>query len=268
MGGMIRYDLRQGIWKNIGWFLPVVYFPLSFFVKIRQIMALPFTEPPKALGLTDLVFAFFAGMEPYHPGPGQVFDPPIQWLLVFFYLSFLISLYPAADMKKYGRNLMIRVKSRETYWYGKCLWTFLTTALYYGLILLLLAACLPVGGKYAPGLHGDAAALLSGVFIDTEPEGAELFVLAAPFLTLLSLSLLQNLLSFILSPVYSFMVNVALIVCSAFFNTSLCAGQIAMFKRSFIAGGDVNWPHLFIPALLSTASVLAGSLYFKRKDIL
>ena len=266
---MIRYDMAQGIWKNIGWFLPVVYFTFAFFAKTRQMLALPFAPPVDKMGLTDLVFSFFSGMETYHPGPGQMFDPPIQWLLVFFYLSFLISFYPAADMKKYGRNLMIHVKSREVYWYSKCLWVFATTMVYYGLILLLMAIFLLMTGNYSPGFHKDTGAFLAGVIVGPE-TGAEIcfFILVTPFLVMLSLALLQNLLSFVLSPVYGFLVNIGLVICSAFFNTSLCVGQIAMFKRSFISGGSVGWPHLVIPILLSVLSILAGGMYFKRKDIL
>jgi uncharacterized membrane protein len=95
-------------------------------------------------------------------------------------------------------------------------------------------------------------------------------VFALPLLTSIALSLLQMMLSFVLSPIYGYMIAVCLLVASAYFYSPILIGNHSMLARNalFYADGLGSAGGVLASVVTGALSVAIGMLYFKRYDIL
>ncbi len=261
---LLPADIRRGILRNILWFFPVIFL-VTFSVSQRYTLWAADAHyygddtPP---GLTDYVFWYFQGSYPVPEDSDRPPEIPVEWLCIQLYLVFLVGKYSLNDLNKGGKNALIRCPKRSVWWYERCLWSGLCALIYYGLTMAVMTASFLV-------LHGAAA--LRSCLLSAEDPLLFAACYAAPLMSMITLALLQHFLSLILRPIYGLILLAAWLMASVFKTSPLLIGNLSMLCRSryYAGGGSITLGQVMGMCLaLSCVSILAGGMYFKRKDIL
>ena len=210
----------------------------------------------------------FKGMAVFNPLSNQPFNIPALWLLIEIFIAYMVSSYPYTDLDGVGLQVLVRSQKRWHWWFGKCIWNISSIVLFYaiGAISLLLVVLLKGGGGLT--LHPEILDIWEMQM--QSPAGSwKIMVFLLPLLMSLALSMLQMAAMFFVKPMMSFAAVVAVLVCSAFFNTPFLIGNHAMIMRYalFTPGGIEPLPAIAIDTGLFLAALLVGKLRFDRYDI-
>ena len=102
---MFWIDFKNGILKNVLLFLcPMILALFTFWDAWNRIHGV------KEINLSlaaygDYWFYVYGGMQKYVPGPGNTFQVPIIWMVVFILPAFLLLNYPVKDMQHMGTQM-------------------------------------------------------------------------------------------------------------------------------------------------------------------
>lgn len=272
----IAFDVRNGIarywWKYLVAFGVSLLFSLALSSELsraQQQLGLP-TAPPT---LGDCLVNLVAGIPRYVFDAGYPFPFPASWLLVFLLVAYLTLAYPYRDLMGSGRQLVLASGSRLSWWASKCVWAALSVLAFFlalgvGAVLWTVIA----GGDL--GLQVSAAAPTALSFgIDRSvlhPWQVGGWFFAAAVLVTIALCLVQMLVSLVIKPLLSFVVTVAILFFSAFFQTDALVGSYLMAARSsyFVNGGMQAPIGVAIALGIIVVAAVIGGLYFKNMDIM
>ncbi len=268
------FDLKNGILKNILLFLcPIFLSALTFanvWIRIQGLRKIHLS----AADYGDFWFYVYGGMQKYIPAPGNIFQIPIVWILVFLLPAFLLLNYPLKDMQHMGTQIMVRSGGRTRWWLSKCLWMILATILYHVLLAgVLLGLCAFSGIPLDRHIHVDLLGLLFDLFggntlIPRTEIPVAVFLL--PVLCSMAFNLLQMTLCLFIKPVFSFFTIAVLLVSSAYLLSPYVPGNYAMpLRYSWIFKGGVSFQTgIIMSVILMIILVAAGVIRFRRYEIL
>lgn len=258
-----RYDLALGLRKT----LPLLALP--FLAGLADCIFLCKVWEGAALRPTagNLLFAMYRGAEPYDPGSGLPFLPPIDWMAAVLACLIPALQYPFFDCKTNGINVFSRCRNRTAWWDSKAAFVLLLTLL--GYVLQIAAACL--FSLFSGGVSfavEDACLAYYGLQIHDAARCVFLFV---P-LSLLALSLLQSVISLFFSPVAALLVTVAHLFLASYLPVSVLPACFAMTCRYTLGASAPRAPVpgaagglVFLLAAVVTAAL--GGLW-SRRDVL
>lgn len=200
---------------------------------------------------------------------------PFVWLTIMGACLYLNLDYMLYDLTTNGQQVIIRSGTRSGWFLSKCLWNLFATVCYFGLIAL--AECmfvLAIGGELTAKNTPEVSQMLFGMVTFspvslTALEGV-LIGLVLPCLSAAALNMLQMVLCLLVKPVVSYLVCVALLVLSIYWNAPFDLGSGAMAMRSAMVAEGGHGPGVMIAVLLSVIAGCAavGCLVFKHTDIL
>ena len=158
---MFWIDFKNGILKNVLLFLcPMILAVFTFWDAWNRIHGI------KEINLSlaaygDYWFYVYGGMQKYVPGPGNTFQVPIIWMVVFILPAFLLLNYPVKDMQHMGTQMMVRIGGRTRWWLSKCMWNVLATVLYHVLLAgILLGLCFVFNIPLSSRIHVELLGML------------------------------------------------------------------------------------------------------------
>lgn len=200
---------------------------------------------------------------PYTPGP----QFQLLWVVPFVFLAFIVSFYPFKDLAGYGQQLLIRSRRRSTWWISKCAWVTACVTLYHGVLLAVPAVFALATGTMELMPTPDIQRVITATDLSTFTLwDMVLSTMLLPWLVCLSHSLLQLVISLYTQPVLGMIAICVLLVTPTFIATPLLPGNYMMTVRYGAATLDPLFGVLWMAAL-SLACVIAGGVYFKRKNI-
>ncbi len=218
-----------------------------------------------------------AGIEPFQRATGQEFQFPIPWLL-FWGCAFLGTLsYPRRDLTSYGQQILIRMDRRALWWISKCIWIVvnsLLALLVHALVILLFALAngIPFHFENQPEL---TLSLFTNYYelaptLNLSKIQVIGLTLLLPLAFLISVALLQLLLSLVIPPMFAFFVTLSVLIVSAFVNSPFLIGNYAMVLRSssLIVDGVVLAHGFLIFAALAAVVFFTGLYAIKHINIL
>lgn len=273
----IWFDLYNGIIKNILLFiLPAGIAFLGMLNCIAQIDKYPAlqgcTQTQYSFG--DLWFYIYGGMEEFVHVPGNPFKFPVVWTVIFFACAILVLNYPTKDMMGAGTHFLVYGGSRSKWWISKVIWNVLSTAIFHGIIILvILISCVVCHIAIRPGLNISLVEYLfkfehevALYFVDSVP--AAVFFL--PVVISAAMNLFQMALTLFVNPAYSLVLHCALMVASAYMMTEILIYNFAMpLRHGWLCENGFSYMHGYIAALLvSVLSVAVGLIRFRRYDII
>lgn len=267
----LRHDLRQGIWARWMYAVPILLFTLIMALSFRnQIDFLNSSlDDPLPFTFADACIYLFEGMDIYTPTSETRFEIPVFFLVNNIYLLFMTAYYPIKDLSGAGKLFLLKSRRRSTAWASKCVWLLLSTALIYlleyGIIFLLTAGpnALTPTPELQQLLHRyDPVIWQGGTWA--------IFIFLLPFLTTLTLGMVQLVISLLWVPLAGFVVGVVILVASAYYFSPLLIGNYAMLLRSsLLIENGIRYPAaIAVEIAIIAVLALAGGLYFKRYDIL
>ena len=128
---MVRYDLKNGLWKE-----KKKYF---FFMALALIICVDFRlrwnqiDSLNVPSYGDFLMYIFAGMKEFGNSPMEQFRYPEIWILVMLLISYQILYYPYQDLMGMGKQVLVNSKSRVLWWISKCIWLVCSVLIYFGI---------------------------------------------------------------------------------------------------------------------------------------
>ena len=201
------------------------------------------------------------------------FEIPFQWLLLVLlavYINFDLTEESSAGVNV---QLLLRAGDKKQYWLSKTLCITISTSLYFVLGVIVTLGCgFALGG--VSSLEIDKLILnvmnLSSMVPREATSPAFIPTLLMVWFAILTITLLQQLISLFIKPIGSFLVMAVFLFLSAYFMKPFFFGNYAMMIRNALLceGGVDAAEGILILSLVSLASIAGGCVVYDRKDIL
>lgn len=270
---LLKRDLVLGTVKNWFKFLVVVLVAVVY-SHFLALMIASGVEDGNFYGkgtVMDYLLYITQGMEVFHFSPKEYFSIPIYWFVFQIGISYMIAYYPEKDFHNFGKKIFPASGSRLKWWFSKCIWGALNAVFYF---LVLLLAVIAVAGFHGAEMTWTFSEEIMTAFFGSNMQylsmgDAWLISVILPCLMTIALSLLQILLSFILTPVVSFAMMCGIYIISAYYTSWVLPGNYTMWLRSSYVNLEGVNPQsgMWIALFIIVVSIFAGCVYFDRCDV-
>lgn len=266
---LVKYDLRCGILR-----LRYLCVPLFFIIPCLLCARITDSAQISCSWIGYMLFCFM-GIEPI-----EIMDTmeksqlPILWLIsiggcLFLNLDFMLN-----DLSNAGQQMIVRSRNRRNWFFSKCIWNVCSCGIYFIIAGIAIGVFVSIKGERLtmtldPTLF---CILYHGVpEVDTLSIGQALAIAVVfPFLSVVSISLLQMTLCLCIKPIFSFLTSILLLLIAVYWDSPFILGNGAMGIRSnIIVRGGIQ------PVIVATEcvviiflSVVIGAHIFKNSNIL
>ena len=171
-------------------------------------------------------------------------------------------------------QLLLRAGDKKQYWLSKILCITISTSLYFVLGVIVTLGCgFALGGVYYLEIDKLILNLMNLSYMVHPREAtspAFIPTLLMVWFAILTITLLQQLISLFIKPIGSFLVMAVFLFLSAYFMKPFFFGNYAMMIRNALLceGGVDAAEGILILSLVSLASIVGGCIVYDRKDIL
>lgn len=224
------------------------------------------------ISLMDFIIYNLRGMKLYSPNMDGQYLLPAVWMFNQVMIALIVGYYPVRDLEAYGKNTLLRTKSRVNWFLSKIIWTVFMVVVYY--LILYIATfvfCVCTNNllsieptEYIMYLFYDID--LKNIYVDN----FIVFILTMPIATSVVASVMQVILSYIVNPFISFITVIVMMLSSTYIANPALIGNASMVIRSrFVSpvGFTIGECSMYLLLYLVIALVL-GIIYFRKKDIL
>lgn len=279
----------HGILLRLALFILISGMTVAFSLSMMALRA-PHLIGPLSLG--EAMLCIWKGMLPFVEGLGEQFQFPMAWFALIVSISYAVLDYPTRDLAGMGARLIAKGGSRWCWWLAMCCWVMLvalTCWIATIIIAFLITICSTglLSWEVRPDIalaldaaHNDATHYIShtdGVYSAPVRPGDARDILFDAFpaaiggvIVLVSILIIQTVVSFVTYPVMGMVSTVTLLFFSAYYSNPWLIGNYLMFARSeeFMRAGMDPLKGAIMAALITVIAVVAGGFWFSRKDIL
>ena len=271
-------DVRRsllGKWKRFS--VALLFFVLvTFACKIsfsNAYLQSPELTPFATPTLGDFLLYAFGGCDLYIFDLDRPFAIPFQWLLLILlaiYINFDLTEENSAGVNV---QLLLRAGDKKQYWLSKILCITISTSLYFMLGVIVTLGCgSALGGVSSLEIDNLILNVMNlSSMVPREATGpAFIPTLLMVWFAILTITLLQQLISLFIKPIGSFLAMAVFLFLSAYFMKPFFFGNYAMMIRNALLceGGVDAAEGILILSLVSLASIAGGCVVYDRKDIL
>ncbi|KEZ87511.1 hypothetical protein IO99_05390 [Clostridium sulfidigenes] len=270
----IKHDFYKGTiegWKRYAIALCIFVF-LCFVFQIRAEKIIQFNKISKEISFSDFILFMFRGMNVFDGNAVELQDKLPQWFLVNIYLSIIIGYFPLKDLSESGIQVLIRTKSRVSWWLSKCLWVTYNVLIYYAISIIVITVFSLFHGGLSLEPSKELNLILSN--LDTSKfnfKGILIVGIILPVITSITFSLIQLLISLFTNSIISNMFIITVLTLTPFYCNSFFIGNYLMILRSNLNIGDSGISIVYgivVCVVLSIATIFIGANKIKRYDIL
>ena len=262
---LILYDIRKGFRENkIKWIVGVFIFVFFSFITVSD-----FSVNSPELGFLAYFTNIFQGMPPYIKTDDSVFTIPVSWFLFYAFLFFVVGFYPSSDLYGAGKKTLILSGSRFKWLWSKYIWTVINVIMYYGAMILVLAAVTCAIGKWST--KPDDMLMEMGIDMRQFSTGNEVLVwLILPMLCACTIAVVQLTISIFAGAIAGYIVSIVYLVVSVYWVSPFLMGNYLMIIRNnrICALGMDATAGIISCIIVMVVSIVSGSVYFNRKNIL
>ena len=222
----------------------------------------------------------FHGCDPItkNPDPNLKIELPYFWIAIFIFAIFIGFDYMHNDLTQFGIQVLSRTRKRSRWWISKCFWC-LSSGIYFYIIFLLTAIVFSIINGYDLSLSGstellniiaDRSVIYTFTGISELNIFQELWMLFSPMLVICTFNMIQMILCLFIKPMYGYLLIVGILILGILTDIPLAFSRCGMitFSDYFFEDGYHISIGLAICLILIMASILIGTLYFKKYDIL
>lgn len=271
---LFRRDISIGIYRNVLLFLIPMIVSIIQCHECHHLISFLNEEKLLRTGGTILDYYMYCmqGMGIFHFDPRQYFIIPIYWFMLQIGISYCIGYYSHQDFMQNGRNLILALRDRKSWWDSKCLWCMSAVFFYYmifGISIILSAVFW--GAEWKLSYTVDFVTKIFGVNATYMSSAEVVFIsFVLPCVVTISLCMFQILFGFFTTPVVSFACICGVYVLSAYYTDWFLPGNYTMWLRSayFTTEGVNPFSGLILSVTLAVCVWYIGKMYFYDKDIL
>lgn len=266
---LFKFDLNYGIIKAykkyVAYLLLMIPVFFEFYVNINSFRI-------KHFSYADVLMYIFGGVKEYTPSLVDPFQIPYIWSLNHLLILYFILNYMNKDLEGFGQQTIYRSKSRNIWWFSKCITQIISVGLYYLLAWFeLLILTLVLKGNATLNLSSFISNIVyAGDKVISDNWNLSWELMLMPFLFTVSMSLIQMALCLFFRAVLSYVVSVIVCISSSYCLSPFLIGNYSMPIRSDkIVSNGVNMEiGVIILILIAAAGVIVGLFKFKKQNIL
>ena len=135
----------------------VLVFAIRFFERANCLLYSP--------SIGDCVLYIMKGNSIYIPTPGNPFEIPIMWFLIYLTIFFIIADYSNVTFHMLGKQSFVKIKNRIYWWYSKCMVCFCVSILSYAAIMLAILLVSICYGTISFKINNEIAEVISDIRI-------------------------------------------------------------------------------------------------------
>lgn len=221
----------------------------------------------------DYLVSFVAGSKSFFLSYEEPFRFPIAWGVMLMLVAYITLWYPYRDLMGMGKQVLITLGSRWTWWLSKCLWV-VSNAILFWLIGCSIAFIFTLisGGSLSLEISEALPEILGFRLADVAPntQNIEIFLFISIPCALASLCLVQLTTSFLFRPVIGYAITMSLLLLSLFYQNPLLIGNELMAARStsLLLDGIPVLGGVVITLTIAAIACASGGLLFSWTDIL
>lgn len=273
---LIWNDLKEGVLKNRRFLVvPVLCIFECLAADINLNYAVQTSGTTTSRTFFDVFSEIFHGADPL--SKVSSWDIPYFWITIFVGMLLMSFDYMQNDLTHFGMQILTRVKKRKTWWFSKCMYSTIAALFYYVVFLAVIALFCVLSG-YDVSLHSTQEIMnilnSSGIYMYNQASQLStqtiLLELLSPFVVLITINMLQMVLSLVIKPIYSMIVVIGVVLLGIFWDFLPAFSRSAMVMMSDIYYSD-GYPMkkgLLVCAGVIVVSVIVGKIIFDRFDII
>ena len=219
----------------------------------------------------DYVFYMLCGLEKVLPEKLKDIQIPFSWMTIQFLCGFVTLDYIQNDQKNIGKAVLVKSRSKISWWVSKCLCLTSMVVTVYLLLYGVSAAIAALNYELGNGLHMELLRYvcnLKNIFAYT--DGMRIYIMIVPLIISIGITLMQAGISQYLSPVIGLVTVLSVDVISVFSNSKLLWGNWSMILRSNLCldGGIDMWKAVTAGIVVGIIGCIIGGVRFCNKDII
>ncbi len=270
------FDLRRGIreeWIKLAFaFIVCIACCTLMFSQLLQYNRDNGINENITISVMDFILYNLRGMKLYSPNMDGQYLLPAVWMFNQVMIALIVGYYPVRDLNGYGKNTLLRTQSRARWLFSKLVWIVCMVIAYYVVIYSASFIFALFTGNSLSFMPGEYITML---FYDIDlqdiyVENFVIFIITMPLLTSIVVSIVQVMMSYIISPFISFLAIIVVMLSSTYISNPALIGNASMVIRSRFAtpvGFTAEETVLYL-AIYLIAALIIGFAYFGNKDIL
>ncbi len=270
---IVAYDMRCGReYTYCACLIPLIFISFScLFLQKNVVSMSAYSGTVWEASSADFLFHFMKGMPVFVIEGAQTrFEIPAVWLIFHWWPSFMISAYIIRNWKLQGGAVLLRTRSRELWWFGKCIWSMINIFIYYAFSILIIFIFSSIFGKISFEIQPIIHDLSTEISEELLPYWLLTSGILLPFLISVGLVLGQLVFTICLNQAAGNIVILAVLITSAYLCDPILPGNYLMLLRSsdLIGAEGVTFGQGIKAALfMVTATIAAGTFYIRRYDV-
>lgn len=262
----IAYDIRQGIllqYKKHLIFAAIIVFLFALFY--RRVRSYDFIPEDSMVGFWDYLIYLFRGKEVIGSlSQLDVFDIPIEWLLLHSYVLLSVGTYPKEDYKERGYQILLRLGNKWYWWLSKGVYTIVAVIVYYLIFATIAFGFTMIQGASFRVVNELVCYNIIGIN-GLELTSSDLIwgTCIMPMLIFIALCITEIVLSFLTSTIIAIIILLGYLSASAYWCNGWLLGNYTMLLRH----EEISF---FVGTIISIVSIITfftlGYCYFNQLD--
>ena len=264
----LKYDVKNGIINQYKKFIIFTGIIVLFCLMYDQtVVNSSFIQSGTVPGFLDYITLFFRGKEElYHLSQIDIFNIPIEWLVIHSYLLFVIGTYPKRDYEEHGYQFLLRAEKKSYWWLSKCIWIVVTVIFYWFLIIGTTFLFVVLKGGNIFEINKEICFYVANVDLGTiNPTQFILVVTLMPILVFIFLCTLELILTFLFNNIVAIIILIGYLSVSVYWCKTWLFANYTMLLR-------INRVPLKLGIVLLSVSyfgfMIVGYLFFQQMDVL
>lgn len=219
----------------------------------------------------DFAVYFFRGDYVYELSPTTSFILPVYWLAFHAFIAYVVGFYPYEDFIQYGKLSVLYGKDRLGWWIAKILWQIVMVIWCYLIVYGTLAGYTIITHRALTlDLTEDIWNNLSPEILNHTAIDIVVVIVVMPILTSITITVIQGVIAFWLTPVVAFLSVNAMLVVSVYSTSHLWIGNYTMWLRSdWVSQKGIRAEFaIVIDCILIIIFLKIGIRRFKESDII
>lgn len=261
----IWYDLRQGILKR--YYVYLIAAVPFIMLSLQAVQTIEFIGE-KVTFLNILIVMFKGCME--FLGQDNNFRIPLEYMTIIIMCSLIHGWYVKNEFRGRGTLVVLRMKNMSYWWLGKCVWGVSSVALYMITLYICVFFINILWGDGSIGWTEGINNIMESPITAADNKDIVMYTVLLPCVTLIAITGLQIFIQLLASPMAAMVVNIIIMVTSAFEFKWYAIGNNFMLLRSKLVredGAELKFSLIISMAVFILTAVL-GKRYTERKELL
>ncbi len=261
----IWYDFKHGILKR--WYVYLIILAVFGMLTWKAVDTLELIGAE--VTFMNILVLMFKGCLEFSEMNKEV-KIPVEYIGIIISSALIHGWYVRDEFSKRGTLVILRMRNMSHWWRAKCVWGIFSTFVITGILIISVLIATILFGDGAFGVTEAVNMNMEMPLHSFNNSDIMLYTIGNMFITILTLTQIQIFVQMSISPVVAMIINIAVMIISAFDFAWYLLGNNIMLLRSCLTREDglVFTDGLILCMVLNIVIYIAGKWYAHRKELL